>query len=109
MRVRRKDGKEYPAKTLYYISCGILRYLRDREIHDKNFLDAADPRFAGFRKMLDSKMNDALSRGVGKKKKQADPVLPVIWENGIFGMNNAETLQTSCFFLLLQVVWVEGA
>lgn len=52
MRVRRKDGTEYSAKTLYYISCGSLRYLRDGEIYDKNFLDAADPRFAGFRKIM---------------------------------------------------------
>lgn len=59
-------------------------------------------------------MKDALSRGVGGKRKQADPIHPedeaVIWENGIFGMNNAETLQnTVVFFLQLQVVWVEGA
>ncbi|XP_062567654.1 uncharacterized protein LOC134229888 [Saccostrea cucullata] len=29
MSARKRDGQEYPAKTLYYISCGILRYLRD--------------------------------------------------------------------------------
>lgn len=111
-RVRRKDGKEYPAKTLYYISCGILRYLRDREIHDKNFLDAADPRFAGFRKILDSKKKDALSRGVGGKRKQADPILPedeaVIWEKGIFGMNNAETLQYTVFFYCCKLFGLRG-
>uniref|UniRef100_K1QWU1 Uncharacterized protein n=1 Tax=Magallana gigas TaxID=29159 RepID=K1QWU1_MAGGI len=48
---------------------------------------------------MDSKMKDALSRGVGGKRKQADPILPedeaVIWEKGIFGMNNAETLQNT--------------
>lgn len=34
MTVLGKDGKEYPAKTLYKISCDILKYLRDREIHE---------------------------------------------------------------------------
>ncbi|XP_062620651.1 uncharacterized protein LOC134282241 [Saccostrea cucullata] len=112
MRVRRKDGNEYPAKTLYYISCGILRYLRDHEIYDKNFPDAADPRFAGFRKILDSKMKDALSRGVGGKRKQADPILPedeaTIWEKGIFGMNNAETLQNTVFFYSCKFFGLRG-
>lgn len=56
MTVLGKDGKEYPEKTLYKISCDILKYLRDREIQDKNFLDTADPRFAGFCKILESKI-----------------------------------------------------
>ncbi|XP_048775370.2 zinc finger MYM-type protein 2-like [Ostrea edulis] len=102
MRVRRKDGKEYPAKTLFYISCGILRYLRDHGTHDKILLDAGDPRFADFRKILHSKIKDALSRGVGGKRKQADPILSedetTIWERGVFGMNNAETFQNTVFF-----------
>lgn len=59
-------------------------------------------------------MKDALSRGVGGKRKEADPILTedeaVNWESGIFGMNNAETIQnTVFFFLLMQVVLVEGA
>lgn len=58
-------------------------------------------------------MKDALSRGVGGKRKEADPILTedeaVNWENGIFGINKAETIQNTGFFLLLQVVWVEGA
>lgn len=69
MRVWRKDGKEYFVKIFYYISCGILRYLCDCEIYDKNFFDVVDLRFVGFWKILDSKMKDVLSRGVGGKRK----------------------------------------
>lgn len=54
MKVRRKEGKEYPSKTLYNISCGILRYFCAREIQNMNFLDRVDPRFPGFRKNLES-------------------------------------------------------
>lgn len=54
MKVRRKEGKEYPSKTLYNISCGILRYFCAREIQDMNFLDRVDPRFPGFRKNLET-------------------------------------------------------
>lgn len=58
-------------------------------------------------------MKDALSRGVGGKRKQADPIHPedeaVIWENGIFGMNNAETLQnTVCVFYSCKLFGLRG-
>jgi hypothetical protein len=48
----------------------------DNGIYDKNFLDIRDSRFVDFRKFLDSKLKDALSRGIGRKRKQADPTLP---------------------------------
>lgn len=58
-------------------------------------------------------MKDALSRGVGGKRKEADPILTedeaVNWENGIFGMNNAETIQnTVVFFYCCKLLLLRG-
>eukprot|EP00105_Crassostrea_gigas_P009739 XP_011424812.1 PREDICTED: uncharacterized protein LOC105326458 [Crassostrea gigas] len=57
-------------------------------------------------------MKDALSRGIGGKRKQADPILPedeaVIWEKGIFGMNNAEPLQNTVFFYCCMLFGLKG-
>lgn len=39
VEARRQDGKDYPPKSLYLISCGLLRFLRDKGVYDKNFLD----------------------------------------------------------------------
>ena len=47
-------------------------------------------------------MKDLLSNGLGTKVKQADLILPedecVIWEKGVFGGKNAESLQCTMFF-----------
>jgi hypothetical protein len=65
IEVRKQDGQDYPPRSLYYIICGLLRFLRDRDIYDKNFLDENDSRFAVWRKVLDAKMKELLSRGFG--------------------------------------------
>ena len=45
LEVRKQDGSEYPPRSLYYIVCGLLRFMRDENIHNMNFLDEKDHRF----------------------------------------------------------------
>ncbi|CAG2246912.1 unnamed protein product [Mytilus edulis] len=86
METRKQNGDEYPPKSLYYIVCGLLRHCRDMNVHDKNFLDQKDGRFAHFRRVLDAKMKDSLSKGLGTKVRRADPVSDddeeKLWANG---------------------------
>ena len=72
VEARKQDGSEYPAKSLYYLVCGLLRLLRNREIYSMNFLDEKDIRFANFRKVL--------------------------WETGVFGDHSAESLQYTVYY-----------
>ena len=101
IEVRKQDGQEYPPRSLYYIICGLLRFLRDRDIYDKNFLDENDSRFAVWRKVLDAKMKELLSRGFGTKVKQADPILPGS------SVRNAFSAEFTIYslFLQLQTIW----
>jgi len=46
VEVRRKDGKEYPPRTLYQLGCDILRKLRELGRYDLNFLDETNATFA---------------------------------------------------------------
>jgi hypothetical protein len=62
LEARKKDGTEYRPLSLYYIVCGLLCHLRDINVHDKNFFDTKDFRFAEFRKILDCRMKDLLNR-----------------------------------------------
>jgi hypothetical protein len=82
--------------------CGLLRFLRDRDIYDKNFLDEHDNRFSVLQKVLDANMKELLSHGFGTKVKQADPILTEdeekIWEAQVFGMHSAQNLQYTVFF-----------
>ncbi|XP_062618379.1 uncharacterized protein LOC134279995 [Saccostrea cucullata] len=89
LEVRKQDGSEYPQRTLYFNVCGLLRHLREENVHNMNFLDEHDHRFAVFCKVLDARKKELLSEGLGTKVKQADPILPEveekIWTNGVFG------------------------
>jgi hypothetical protein len=44
---------------------GVLRYMQDHGISDKNFLDSSDHRFDGIQKSLDARMKDLTLRGIG--------------------------------------------
>ncbi|KAK3107197.1 hypothetical protein FSP39_009112 [Pinctada imbricata] len=102
LEVRKLDGSEYPPRTLYYIVCGLLRHLRDENIHNMNFLDENDHRFAVFRKVLDARMKELLSKGLGTKVRQADPISPKdeekIWDERVFGSHSSQALQYTVFF-----------
>ena len=52
--VRKKDGTEYPPKTLYLLLTGILRHMRSRNTACPNFSDTQDPSFSLFHNALDN-------------------------------------------------------
>ena len=100
LEARKRNGEAYPGKSLYLICCGVLRHLRDYD-SQINFLDEKDFAFSSFRKVLDSKMKELLSRGIGTEIKQARAVLPQdeekIWDTGVFGLSSAESLQHTMY------------
>ncbi|XP_061176185.1 uncharacterized protein LOC133185143 [Saccostrea echinata] len=102
VEMRKKDGTEYPPKSIYLILCGLLRHLRDKGIYDKNFLNEKNTEFAGFRKIADAQMRNLIDKGLGCDIKCADPILPEqeekLWEKGVFGQENREQLQLTMFF-----------
>ena len=110
--IRNQRGEEYSHKTVYYAVCGILRYLKDNNVHDKQFLDTADLRFVKFRAVLDAKMKDLVSKGVGTDTKQADPILPdqeeTLWLKGVFGGHSSEALQHTVFYYACKVFGLRG-
>lgn len=101
VEARRLDGKDYPPKSLYLISCGLLRFLRHKGVYDKNFLDEKNTTFIEFRKVLDAIMKSLIEQGIGCSTKQADLILPgdeaKLWDVGVFGKKNAEQLKKKIF------------
>lgn len=69
VEAHRKDGVEYLRKSLYLITCGLLRYLRDADVNDKNFLDEQNLNFCKFRKVLDARMKMLIEKGIGSEIK----------------------------------------
>lgn len=112
METRKKNGDEYPPKSLYYIVCGLLRHCRDMNVNDKNFLDPKDGRFAHFRRLLDAKMKELLSKGLGTKVRKADPVTKddeeKLWAKNVFGDTDSTTLQYTVFFYNCKLFGLRG-
>ena len=106
------DGSEYPAKSLYYLVCGLLRLLRNKEIYSMNFLDEKDIRFANFRKVLDSRMKELVHSGVGTTVKQAEVILPEheekLCETGVFGDHSAELLQYTVYYYSCKIFGLQS-
>ena len=104
LEARKKSGEPYPGKNLYLICCGLLRHLRDYG-SQINFLHEKDFAFSSFRKVLDSKMKELFTRGIGTEIKPA--VIPQdeakIWDNGVFGLNSAESLQYTMYLYNCQL------
>ena len=70
--VRKKDGTEYPPKTLYLLLTGILRHMRSRNDVCPNFLDTQAPSFASFHNALDNVLRDLRVRGIGAESQQTE-------------------------------------
>lgn len=112
LECRRKDGSEYPAATLYQISAGLLRYMRDNGVTDLNFLDNNDKRFYNFRKTLDARMKEISSKGIGLKKKQADPISPddenLLWDKNLLGSGSSKSMLNTVFYYNCKLFGLRG-
>ena len=102
MEVRKQNGEHYPAKTLYLLASGILRYFRDCGLIDVIFLNNSNDRFLHVRRCLDSQMKWVTKQGFGSEIKQAEPITAdheaKLWSSGVFGYDSAKSLQNAVFF-----------
>ena len=112
MEIRKRDGTDYPPRSIYLILCGLLRFLKDNGVYDKNFLDENRGEFTDFRKLVDARMKSLIDRGFGCNLKQADPILPkdeeTLWQKHVFGKESGEQLQHTVFFYACKVFGLRG-
>lgn len=99
--VRKENRQEYRGNTLYEIIIAIQHYLRENERY-VTLMD--DTEFEGMRKMLDKKMKDLASSGIGIERRQSEVITVAdeddMWEKGILGTDTAEKLRDTLLFLL---------
>ena len=99
---RRKDGENYPPKTVYLLLTGLLRHMRSRNVTCPNFLDTSDHRFSTFHNALDNVLRDLRMKGIGQSRqteafsKQDEEVL---WESGVLSDDSPKSLLRAVFFL----------
>ena len=103
LEVRKKDGSEYPANSLHHICCGLMRHLRQNRQPEVDFFK--DPTFSDFRATLDSEMKRIQSKGIGSKKRQAEPLTveeeELLWKSGQLGHHSPQALVDTIFFICI--------
>ncbi len=101
---RKTDGEKFPAKTLYQLLCGVLRFMRKQDPLAPNFLDQTDGRFQELRGTCESVFRQLHLSGIGANPKKA-PVISReeenrLWETGVLGCSTPKALQRSVYFYL---------
>ena len=101
--VRRKDGANYPPKTIYLLLTGLLRHMRSRNVTCPNFLDTSDARFVTFHNALDNILRDLRMRGVGAQTRQTEAFSKEdedrLWSSGVLSSENPKSLLRAVFYL----------
>ena len=101
--VRKKDGAEYPPKTMYLLLTGILRHMRSKNPACPNFLDTHDPLFSSFHNALDNVLRDLRAKGIGAESRQTEAFSKVeeeqLWDSGVLACNNPKSLLRAVFYL----------
>ena len=102
LEIRKRDGSEYPPKSIYALVCCFKRYFEHHGIHGVNPLNLNDARFGDFRGTLDAEMKRLHGKGLGTTTKQAEPISSddesLLWSSGQFGSHNAQALLNTVYF-----------
>ena len=102
LEIRKRDGHEYPPKSLYALVCCFKRHFELSGVHDINPLSPGNAVFGDFRITLDAEMKRLHASGLGVRTKQAEPILPdeeaILWAKGLFGTHNAQVITNTVYF-----------
>ena len=91
VEARRKDGEPYPARTLYLLLAGLLRYGRSKSKLCPNFfMDKSDCRFSKLSGVCESVSRQLRKDGVGASIKHAAIITPeeedLLLDKGVMGI-----------------------
>ena len=97
----RKNGEEFPPNSPHHIVSGIQRHLRLNRKPAIDFFN--DPTFAEFKLNLDAEMKRLQKKGLGSKKRQAEPLSieeeEQLWAKGLLGSTNPQALVDTMLFM----------
>ena len=99
--IRKLDGTDFPAKTLYQIVLCVQFHLESKGLIWKIL---AEKQFSEVRFTLDNVMKLRVSQGIGLTVKKADIISVVdeeiLWERGVLGSENPEQLLNTVLYLV---------
>ena len=102
LEVHKKDGSEYPLKSLYALVCCFKCFFEQNGVHNFNPLRVDDSRLGNFRPTLDAEVKHLHGRGLGTSSKQAEPITPdeesLLWTSRQLGTHSAKALVNTVYF-----------
>ena len=102
VEAKKKDGTSYPAKTVYHLLSGILRYMREKDPYAPNFLDQKDGAFKKLHGTMDTHFRALRQQGVGAKVNHAKIITSeeecLMWERGVMGTTSPLALLRAVFY-----------
>jgi len=95
------ENGEYKGDTMFSIISAIQKFY---EINGKTVSLLSDPKFASLRNVVSNTMREKVKQGVGLFRKKAEVISVEIenslWENGILGCQDPETLLHTMFWII---------
>ena len=102
VEAKKQDGSSYPAKTVYHLLSGILRYMREKDPYAQNFLDQKDGAFKKLHGTMDTHFQSLRQQGVGAKVNHAKVITSeeerLMWEHGVMGITSPLALLRAVFY-----------
>ena len=98
---RTRDGKKYPASTMFCLLGGLLSRMRAVSADCPNFLDTNHPRFKEMHSIIDTYFRQLRVDGVGTVVKHASVISKeenALWDNGVLGDNAPDRLLNAVFY-----------
>ena len=101
--MRKKDGSEYPPKTIYQLLTGLLRHMCALNPLCPNFLDTDNQAFASLHTAIDNVFRGLCSSGVGASSKSAEVFTKEeenhLWDTKVLGTESPKSLLQTVFLL----------
>ena len=108
MGTRKKNGEKYPPKTLYFILCGLNRYIKEqKEVTLINIFNKNDPNFNQLCKTCDALFQELRAEGVGAAIETTEPLTredeEKLWESGQLDTSTPRGIITQCSVIFSMV------
>ena len=99
---RKKNGSEFPPKTLYHLLTGLLRHMRSKNPTCPNFLDTSDSRFMSLHNTMDNVFRQLRGKGVAAESKSTEAFTKdeeqQLWTSGVLSTETPKGLLGAVFF-----------
>ena len=98
---RKRDGTQYPAKTIHVLLSGVLHHVHSLNPLCPNFLDTANLSFYSFHAALHNVFRDLRVKGVGSQSKVTEMFTKeeeLLWSSGALSTDTPKGLLHAVFF-----------